>query len=100
MSVWLPQSTLSDEPGLLPNARFEDGLDGWVFRPGDPSQVSLVDDGSGRGKVLELHPNGKLLGVETDRLKIGGLLAPNQAYRVESQLKHEGLQKGVFAFSM
>ena len=33
-------------------------------------------------------------------LKIGGLLAPGRAYRVESQLKHEGLQKGVFAFSM
>ena len=87
------------EQGLLPNPGFEAGLDGWVFRPGDESQVSLTDGGD-RGTVLELHPDGKLLGVETQKLTIGQALAPDQAYRVEASLKHDGLQNGVFAFSM
>jgi dipicolinate synthase subunit B len=47
-----------------------------------------------------MRPQGKLLGVETERLALGQPLKANQAYRVETQLKHGGLEKGVFAFSM
>ena len=93
-------SAAGQERGLLPNPGFADGLDGWVFRPGDESQVSLADAGVDRGKVLEMLPGGRLLGVETERLVLGEHLSPDQAYRVDAQLKHEGLQKGVFAFSM
>lgn len=32
------------QTGLLPNPRFSEGLDGWVFRPGDDSQISFVVD--------------------------------------------------------
>ncbi len=93
-------AAVGEEPGLLPNAGFADELAGWVFRPGGESQVSLVDGGSDRGTVLELDPDGKLLGVETERLAIGRDLEHGQAYRVRAELKHEGLEKGVFAFSM
>ncbi len=91
---------LGQDQGLLPNSGFETGLDGWVFRPGDEPQVSLTDTGPDRGTVLELHPNGKTLGVETARLAIGQDLTPDQAYQVEASLKHERLENGVFAFSM
>lgn len=90
---------VADEKGLLPNPGFEDGMNGWVFRPGNESQVSFADSGP-RGKSLELHPDGKTLGVETERLMLGEQLQPNQAYQVECQLKFGGLEKGVFAFSM
>lgn len=90
----------AEDTGLLPNPSFEQGISGWVFRPGDDSQVSCVDGGDDRGNVIALQPNGKLLGFETERLHIGKELQPNQAYCVEVQLKSEGLQKGVFAFSM
>jgi len=83
----------------LPNAGFDHGLQGWLFRPGSETQVTVVE-GGGHGKVLELHPDGKLLGVETERLSIGQQLQADQAYQVQAQLKLEGLQKGVFAFSM
>ena len=90
----------AENSGLLPNPGFERDLTGWVFRPGDESQVTLVDQGGSRGKVLALHPDGKLLGVETEKLELGGTLRPNQAYEVFADLKNDGLQKGVFAFSM
>ncbi len=96
----LSGTALGEERGLLLNPGFEEELTGWVFRPGDESQVSLADAGVDRGTVLELHPGGKLLGVETERLAFGRELSPDQAYRVEAQLKHAGLDQGVFAFSM
>lgn len=96
----LSGAAFAGESGLLPNAGFDRGLAGWAFRPGDESQVSLVDAGADRGTVLEMQPGGKLLGVETERLAFGRELAPDQAYRVEAQLKHQGLDQGVFAFSM
>jgi len=86
--------------GLLPNPSFKQGIAGWVFRPGDDSQVSCIDSGNDRDTVIALCPNGQLLGIETERLEIGKDLQPDQAYCVEAQLKNEGLQKGVFAFSM
>ncbi|NQT12623.1 MAG: hypothetical protein HQ582_07740, partial [Planctomycetes bacterium] len=88
------------QSGLLPNPGFSDGLDGWVYRPGDESQVSLVDAGADRGKALRMRPDGRLLGVETERLAFGRQLEPDQAYQVEAELKHAGLDSGVFAFSM
>jgi len=90
----------AQQTGLLPNPGFSEGLNGWVFRPGDDSQVSFIDRGADRGNVLEMRPDGRLLGVETERLVIGRQLEPDQAYRVEADLKHEGLDKGVFAFSI
>lgn len=84
----------------LPNPGFDNGLQGWLFRPGNETQAAVVDGGAGHGKVLELQPNGKILGVETERLSIGQKLQADQAYQVQAQLKLEGLQKGVFAFSM
>lgn len=98
--AWLATAALAQDTGLLPNPSFEQGITGWVFRPGEDSQVSFVDGGDDRGKVVVLSPNGKLLGIETERLEIGKDLQPDQAYRVEAQLKNEGLQNGVFAFSM
>ena len=86
--------------GLLPNATFDHEIAGWKFRPGDNSQVSCVDVGSDRGNVIALTPDGRLLGFETERLEIGRELQPGQAYCIEALLKNEGLQKGVFAFSM
>jgi len=91
---------LAQDTGLLPNPGFEQGIAGWVYRPGDESQVSCVDGGGDRGNVIALWPNGELLGIETKWLEIGKDLQPDQAYCVEAQLKNEGLQKGVFAFSM
>lgn len=85
--------------GILPNSGFEAGLEGWVLRPGDPAQVSLVDQAD-CGKVLTLDPQGKILVVETQRLAIGKELESGRAYRVEAHLRHEGMEKGVFAFSM
>jgi hypothetical protein len=96
----LARDALAQDKGLLPNPSFEEGITGWVFRPGDDSQVSFVDGGDDRGKAVALSPNGKLLGIETERLEIGKHLRPDRAYCVEAQLKNEGLQKGVFAFSM
>jgi len=91
---------LSQEENLLPNGTFSDKLDGWVFRPGDESQISFMDGTTEQGTVLELHPDGKTLGVETERLTIGEDLAKDQAYEVFAQLKHDGLESGVAAFSM
>jgi len=78
---------------------FREKLHGWVFRPGDESQVSFVDDEQ-HGKALVLQPGGRLLGVETKRLTFGRELSEEQAYRARAWLKNEGLQQGVFAFSM
>lgn len=97
--VMLSHSAAAEPLGLLPNPDFETGLDGWRFRPGDVSQTALVDAAE-RGKVLELRPDGRLLGVETEPLALGREVKPDAAYRVEAQLKNDGLQKGVFAFSM
>ncbi|NLX99805.1 MAG: hypothetical protein GXY83_27225 [Rhodopirellula sp.] len=94
----LANVSLAQQPEL-PNPGFESGLEGWLFRPGDESQVSLVESPD-RGKVLQLHPDGRILGVELDRLRIGTDLQPQQAYRIEVQLNNEGIEKGVFAFSM
>jgi len=91
---------VAQDTGLLPNPGFEQGITGWVFRPGDDSQVSFVDGGDDRGNVIALRPDGRILGIETERLQIGKDLQPDQAYCVEAQLKNEGLQKGIFAFSM
>ena len=92
---------IGQEQGLLPNPGFETELDGWVFRPGDQSQISLTAAGAGRGTVLELHPDGKLLGVETQDVTLGqDFPASDQAFRVKALLKHDGLENGVFAFSM
>lgn len=93
-------ASLAQAASPLPNPSFDQGLQGWVFRPGSEAQVAVVEGEGERGKVLELHPDGKLLGVDTEPLTIGQELQANQAYQVETQLKHEGLQKGVFAFSM
>ncbi len=93
-------SASGQEGRLVPNGEFADGLEGWVFRPGDRSQVSLVNDGGDGGPALHLHPDDKLLGVETKRLAIGRELRPGQAYRARARLKSDGLTKGVFAFSM
>lgn len=84
----------------LLNPGFEQGLEGWDFRPGSESQVTVVDEGGTRGKVLALHPEGKLLGLDSKPLAIGPAIQADEAYQVEAQLKNEGLQKGVFAFSM
>ena len=108
MSFILPLAALAflvgpasaEEKTILPNGSFTDGLDGWVYRPGGETQVSLVGGTEEQGTVLELHPDGKLLGVETERLTFGEELAEDQAYEVFAQLKHDGLQSGVFAFSM
>jgi len=70
-----------EEGELLSNPAFKHALDGWVFRPGDNSQVSLVDEGADRAKVLEMRPAGRLLGVETKRLVIGEQLGSDQAYK-------------------
>ena len=91
---------VAEDTGLLPNPGFEQGITGWIYRPGDESQVSCVDGEGDHGSIVELRPNGKLLGIETERLEIGKELQPDQAYCVEAQLKNEGLRKGVFAFSM
>ena len=93
-------ATATEQQALLPNHGFEQGTTGWVFRPGEDSQISFIAGGDDRGQVLVLSPNGKLLGFETERLQLGKDLLAEQAYRVEAQLKNEGLQKGVFAFSM
>lgn len=90
----------AQQPQLLPNGGFEKGLAGWGFRPGEDSQVSLIDQRSPRGQVLRLHPDGRMLGVETKRLGMGDDLRSDQAYQVQADLKCEGLQSGVFAFSM
>ena len=88
------------EPGVtLPNLDFEAGLAGWRFRPGDASQIAFAD-AADRGQVLELRPGGRLLGVETEPLALGRELDPEMAHRVAVRLRHEGLQAGVFAFSM
>lgn len=102
--VWLTlplfsQAGAAEPQGLLPNPDFEAGLSGWRFRPGDASQTALTA-AADRGQVLELRPNGRLLGVETEPLAVGRDVNPEAAYRVAAQLKYDALQKGVFAFSM
>ncbi len=87
------------QSGLLPNPGFDSGMAGWVFRPGDESQVGLTESGD-TGTVLEMHPDGRILGVEAERLRLGEDLDAEQAYRVEVLLKNEGIEKGVFAYSM
>ncbi len=90
-----------DRSGGLPdNGGFERGLEGWKFRPGDDSQVSLINDGSQRGQILELKPNGQLLGVETAPIAMGQQIHSAQAYQVLADLKFTSLDSGVFAFSM
>jgi len=74
------------EKALLPNGSFTDGLKGWVYRPGDASQVSLVEGGGDHGTVLQMHPDRRLLGIETTRLEIGRHISPDQAYRVQAKL--------------
>lgn len=103
ITVGMPPSgaeELSPTASLLGNGGFEKGLEGWVFRPGDASQVALVDGGSDRGQILELNPDGRLLGVETSHVILGEQIDPAKAYRVQADLKFEGLQRGIFAFSM
>ncbi len=98
--TFLLGTTVAEEEPLLPNGEFSDELAGWVYRPGDETQVTLAEGSDEQGAVLELHPDGKLLGVETERLTIGAELGEDQAYEVFAQLKHDGLESGVFAFSM
>ena len=86
--------------GLLPNSDFEAGLEGWRFAPGDPETAVVTDAGPPRGKVLELRPAGKLLGIQTDKLALGKELEVGANYEVTAQIKHEALETGVFAFSM
>ncbi len=93
-------ATFAQEGALVSNGGFEAGLQGWDFRPGDASQASLVKTGGQRGTVLHLHPDGKRLGVETERLRIGTALRADRAYRVRAWLKSDGLDQGTFAFSM
>jgi len=88
------------DAGLLPNPGFDKEMSGWVFRPGDPSLAAIVDAGGERGKVLELHPDGKILGVETEKLELGKALEADAAYEVTALLKNEEIKNGVFAFSM
>lgn len=71
---------------------------GWIFRPGETSQVELVERAG--GKAIRLRPAGRTLGVETERLPVGARIQASQAYRAAALLKHDGLEKGVFAFSM
>ena len=70
------------DAGLLPNPGFDKEMSGWVFRPGDPSLAAIVDADGERGKVLELHPDGKILGVETEKLELGKALEADAAYEV------------------
>ncbi len=91
---------MAKQPIPLQNGGFEKGLTGWVFRPGEDSQVSLLAQDGPRGQILRLHPDGRLLGVETEHLVRGRDLCSEQAYQVQADLKFEGLQSGVFAFSM
>ncbi len=96
-----PITLVADRSVDMPdNGGFERGLEGWTFRPGDDSQVSLANGGSERGQILELKPNGRLLGVETTHLVIGQQIHSSEAYRVLADLRFAGLDSGVFAFSM
>jgi hypothetical protein len=94
------ENASAQEETRLPNGTFSDGLNGWIFRPGEETQVSLLDGSEKQKNVVELRPDKKLLGLETERLSIGEELREGQAYEVFAQLKHDGLDSGVFAFSM
>jgi len=101
MAAW----ALAADPAIAPPAPllecdFAAGLQGWQLRPGTPSQAEVIDAGAVRGRVLQLRPEGKLLGVESPPLAVGTTLSADRSYQVEAQLRSDGLQKGVFAFSM
>jgi len=85
---------------VLPNGDFEKGMTGWIFAPGDDTKAKIADGGPLRGKYLDLDPSGDLLGVQTDRLEIGKGLKADTAYDVSALIKNEGVENGVFAFSM
>jgi hypothetical protein len=97
----ISSATAADQAtSILSNGGFERGLAGWVFRPGSETQVSFQQQENGHKQALVLCPQGKLLGVETEHLRMGREIDAKQAYQVTAEMKHTGLQSGIFAFSM
>ncbi|MEZ5947938.1 MAG: hypothetical protein R3C12_01615 [Planctomycetaceae bacterium] len=72
----------------------------WLFRPGTADQIRWQTVEENEASILELEPGGRLLGVESERLVLGEQLAGDHPWRVTAQIRNDGLQQGVFAFSM
>ena len=88
------------EKNLVPNGDFTAGMKPWEFRPGDESMITLGPVEGADGNALELHPEGKVLGINSAPLVIGRDLDPNQCYRVKARIKSAGIDEGIFAFSI
>jgi len=85
---------------ILDNGDFSQGMKNWTYRPGDDSMTSLATDSGTEGEALVLQPDGKTLGVNSAPLVLGSDIAPDGCYDVQAAIKSEGLQEGIFAFSI
>lgn len=79
---------------------FTSGLPGWSLRPGNPGQVELIAGRSPERQAVRLRPEGKLLGLESERLPVTPEPAGGMARQVQVSVRNEGLTQGVFAVSL
>jgi len=79
---------------------FDDGMGTWVYAPGTAEMGGVIDGDAERGKILELHPDGAVFGVNSRLLKVGEDLSLDKTYKVSARIRSEGLAVGVLAFSI
>lgn len=79
---------------------FDGGMGTWKYAPGTAEMGGVIDGGEERGKILDLHPDGAVFGVNSPLLTLGEQLSHDKAYKVSARIRSEGLRTGVFAFSI
>ncbi|NOY80832.1 MAG: hypothetical protein GXP31_07480 [Kiritimatiellaeota bacterium] len=85
---------------LIVNGRFENGLDGWGFQPGNSAMVSLNKAPGIPGQAVHFRPRGAPLGLNSTPLTFGRELRRKRCYRLEARLRFGGLKQGIAALSV
>ncbi len=98
-----PARTVPANPppkNLMHNGRFEAGLDGWEFRPGDTAMVSLTRAPGIPGQAVHFRPRGATLGLDSAPLTFGRELRRERCYRLKARVRFDGLKQGIAALSV
>ncbi|MCK5803298.1 MAG: hypothetical protein KAI66_10715, partial [Lentisphaeria bacterium] len=99
--AWFLVASVWGAPGdMVLKEDFSEGMEAWEYAPGNAEMVCVSDAGPGHETVLDLHPPGAILGVNSRELVVGVDIALDKAYEFEARIKSEGLTAGVFAFSV
>jgi hypothetical protein len=87
---------------LLENSGFEQGVTGWRASFGSDLAARHVtgdDAANGRG-CLRLHAEGRAIGVDSRRLRIGRDLNRRASYRVSAMIRNRGVRTGDFGLRL